>query len=252
MFRTISDEAAVRRSRLPSLSGDQAMADEAASSLECWPAAGGGLLLGTFLAPLSSDTLPCKAGKTLFLRIDTQSQPTAIVPYIRLEPQVVRRAANVIAADLGVHSDGVAIDNRVSGSASLSERRITDLCPICELGFAIMGAVARTLLTKAAADIWKTTPGGCTAVNGMVIAGDAQHKASYADLAPDAALLPLPVAVNLSSGRRVALRADGPRSIKIHRPWIGKDDASNRHKRSGSWAKTGPSSLALRRARAPA
>lgn len=174
------------------------------SSIEVWPAAGGGLLVGMIVRALSGATPLRQTVKNLFLSINTQGLSTVTVPYIRLEPEVLRCAADVITAELRISFGQVVVDNRIADSRSEASY-IADLCPACELGLALLAAVARTLLTTAAAELWNVAVSECVVESGLVLGGSAWRLASYADLASDAALLALPDVVFLTSGRRVAL-----------------------------------------------
>jgi isoquinoline 1-oxidoreductase beta subunit len=171
--------------------------------MEAWPAAGGGLLLGMIVPALSGAAPLRHPIKNLFLRIDEQGQASVIIPYVRLEPEVLVCAAEMIAAELGLSSDRITIDNRLAGPGAA--RTIADLCPACELGLALIAAAARSLLTMAAAEIRCMAPRGGVVGRGMV--RGARRRATYADLTADAALLPLPAVVFLSSGRSIALRS---------------------------------------------
>jgi len=173
------------------------------SSMEAWPAAGGGLLLG-MIVPALSGTAPLRYPiKNLFLRIDGQGQASVIIPYVRLEPEVLVCAAELIAAELDVSSQRITIDNRVA--APDATRTLADLCPVCELGLTLIAAAARSLMKAAAAAAWRVATHDCLIERGMV--RGLRRQASYADLAADAALVSLPAVVFLASGRSIKLRS---------------------------------------------
>jgi isoquinoline 1-oxidoreductase subunit beta len=176
------------------------------SSIEAWPAGGGGLLLGMMVTPAWSGTASTRHPiKNLFLRINTYDLPTAIVPYVRLEREVADCASQVIAEELGITAAEVAIDNPAIDLESGGTRTIVDLCPAAELGLALIAAAGRGLLKAAAAEIWGIPLRDCVTERGMV-RGSSRQRTSYADLAADAALLDLPGIVTLTSGRPIALR----------------------------------------------
>jgi hypothetical protein len=173
-----------------------------ASSIEAWPAVGGGLLLG-MIVPALSGTAPLRHPiKNLFLQIDGRGRPAVIVPYVRLEPEVLLCATELVAAELDIANERITIDNRVVDPDNA--RAIADLCPACELGLTLIAAAARSLLKAAAAEVWSIATRDCVAERGMV--HGLQRWASYADLAADAALLPLPAVVFLASGHPIKLR----------------------------------------------
>jgi len=174
-----------------------------ASSLEAWPAVGGGLLLG-MTVPALSGTAPLRHPiKNLFLCIDGQGQASVIIPYVRLEPEVLACAAELIAAELELSPARITIDNRVADPDAAP--MIADLCPACELGLTLIAAAARSLLKAAAAEAWRMATRDCVIAQGVV--RGARRQAAYADLAADAALLPLPSVVFLASGRSIMLRS---------------------------------------------
>jgi isoquinoline 1-oxidoreductase beta subunit len=171
--------------------------------MEAWPAAGGGLLLGMIVPALASTSPLRHPIKNLFLRIDGQGQASVIIPYVQLEPEVLVCAAELIAAELGLPSERIAIDNRVADPDAA--RTIADLCPACELGLTLIAAAACSLLKAAAAAAWSIATRACVVEDGVV--RGSRRRAAYADLAADAALLPLPRVVFLSSGRSIKLRS---------------------------------------------
>ena len=174
-----------------------------ASSMEAWPAAGGGLLLG-MIVPTFSSTAPLRHPiKNLFLRIDGQGQASVIIPYVRLEPEVLVCAAELIAAELDVSRERITIVNRLADPDAA--RMIADLCPACELGLTLIAAAARSLLKAAAAEARRMATRDCVREHGVV--RGSRRQATYADLAADAALVSLPAVVFLSSGRSITLRS---------------------------------------------
>ena len=178
------------------------------ASIEAWPAAGGGLLLGMIVPPLAGAAPLCRKAKSLFIRIGTIGPVTVIIPYLRLEPEVLRCAAELVAAELDFPTEALAMDNPERGSTSILGRCSADLGPTSELSLMLLAAVARTLLVLAAAELWNIAWYDCLAHNGLVTYTSAQRSASYAELAGEAALLALPGFIALRSGRRIALRPE--------------------------------------------
>jgi isoquinoline 1-oxidoreductase subunit beta len=186
-------------------------------SMEVWPAAGGGMLID-MIAPMLSGSSPIRRTvKNLFLRIDARGLATAVVPYVRLEPGVLRCAADAIATELGISATKIDIDNRPASTTSALSRT-SDLWPTCESAFTLIAAVARTLLVTAAAEDWNIAVSDCVVEKGVVHGRRAQQTASFADLSGHAALLAIPGVVILASGRRVALRMTSMTSPSDRRP----------------------------------
>lgn len=176
-----------------------------ASCLEAWPAAGGGLLIGA-VVPVLQGSAPIRGQlKTLFLRIDTRALPTVIVPYVRLELHAARAAARIVAAELRIASAQLTIDSCVAGSVSDAHRSVARLCADGRIGFAILAAVARSLLTTAAAERWRVAAAACAAKDGLVTGSMPRRSACYGELASEAALLALPNAVSLAAGKLIRL-----------------------------------------------
>lgn len=81
-----------------------------------------------------------------------------------------------------------------------------------------VGAMARLMLVKAAANRWKVAEGQCRAVNGNVV-GPAGKKTGYGDLADDAAKLPTPEKIVFKPAKDFAVigkatrRLDAPAKV---------------------------------------
>lgn len=136
------------------------VAPNLAASLEVWPAAGGGLLLGMNVLVLAGAAPRRQPVKSLFLRVDTQCVARVIVPYARLEAGVARRVSEMMSAKLGVSSGRVAVDNRTAGQRSASEHG-GDLCRSVEASLVLPAAVARSLMIIAAAELRKAAIQDC-------------------------------------------------------------------------------------------
>jgi hypothetical protein len=176
-----------------------------AASLEVWPAAGGGLLLGMNVPVLAGAAPRRQPVKSLFLRVDTQGMSTVIIPYIRLEGGAVRRVAEMTSTELVVSSDRVVVDNRIVGTGATSEQAV-DLCRSGEASLILLAAVARSILIMAAAELRKTPVQDCLVKNGIVHGRHSRPLAPYADLATHAALVPLPSFVVSTAGHRYEIR----------------------------------------------
>lgn len=179
------------------------------SSIEAWPAAGGGLLLGAIVQAISGRAQKRNTVKTLFLRLGLDCLPTVIIPYVCLEPEVASCVAEVVAAEFGSDAGQVTIDNNVNHSTSAAVALLVDLSPAFELNLVVLAAIARTLLATVTETI-------SLCENGRERdreADGAQRSPSLSDLVMDAALLGLPPVITLRSGRRISLRTDGESHI---------------------------------------
>ncbi len=84
--------------------------------------------------------------------------------------------------------------------------------------FRLLGAMARTMLVKAAAQAWRVDAAACVAVKGQVIHQASGRSLGYGDLARSAALLPVP------SARSVRLKT--PESFSLLGTRVGAVDAA--------------------------
>jgi isoquinoline 1-oxidoreductase beta subunit len=179
------------------------------SSLEAWPASGGGLLVGMAIRSLVGDAPFRMAIKTAFLRIDTHGFTTVIVPYVSLESETVRCAAAVVASELGLAPtpDGVAVDQCLVERSGLPARRspLVDLDPESERGLAILAAAGRMLMIRAAAEAWRIDPARCRAMGGTIFDPTGRRSVAFAQIAQDASLQDLPASVRLCSGAQFPL-----------------------------------------------
>ena len=146
--------------------------------------------------------------KNLFLRFGVCGPLTVIIPYVRLEPDALQCATDLVSAELNLCSEQILIDNYVAGSRAGVLRCVVDLSPACEFAFVLLAAVGRALLTTAAAELWGAASADCILKDGSVTCAALGRSASYRDLAGDAALLPLLPAITLGSGLQVVLRDD--------------------------------------------
>lgn len=176
-----------------------------AASISAWPAAGGGLLLGMIVPGWSGRVPSQQRVKNLFLRFGVRGPLTVIIPYVRLEPDALRCAADLVSAELSLCSEQISIDHYVAGTGAIVLRRVVDLGPACEFALVLLAAVGRTLLTMAAAELWGAASADCIPKDGSVTCAALGRSASYRDLAGDAALLPLPPAITLGAGLQVVL-----------------------------------------------
>ncbi|MDQ7251078.1 hypothetical protein [Dongia sedimenti] len=165
------------------------------ASIECWPAAGGGLLVG-LADPMLAGDAPLRAPiKTVFLRLDGNGEIRCILPYVTVdaEPSACIRA--LIAEELAVSEGSVTVDDAASSYG------IVDLHPSVEHNLQVLAAATRALLIAAAADNWQIPALACEVQGGKVRSSG--RAASYREIAVDAALAAVPRTLQLRCGRPV-------------------------------------------------
>jgi isoquinoline 1-oxidoreductase beta subunit len=170
--------------------------------------AGGGLLLAITL-PLRAeilDTLTTNAAfvPNAFLRIDGAGKVTFVSPMIEMGQGTYTSLPMLIAEELEVDVDQVAIEHAPADDqvyvnpaigiqmtgASKSIRGFYG--PLRQAG-----AAARVMLVTAAAQHWKVDPSTCGAENGVVVHSASGRKLDYGALVDAAAKLPVPAKVTL-------------------------------------------------------
>jgi isoquinoline 1-oxidoreductase beta subunit len=172
------------------------------SSLEAWPASGGGLLLGMAVQSLAGD-VPCRAAiKTAFLRVDSGGSPTVIIPYVRLEKETAQCVATVVATELDVPPELIAVDQETVARSGLHAGRppLADLDTECERSLGMLAAAACMLMVGAAAENWSIDPAGCYAAGGAILDPTQGRSVTFAEIVQDAVLQDLPPSVRLRSG----------------------------------------------------
>jgi hypothetical protein len=174
-----------------------------ASSLEAWPAAGGGVLVGITIRALAGEAMLRSAIKTAFLRVDAAGLPTLIIPYVALVPEAAACGAALVAAELGLAAERVAVEHRNGPESDRATPRrlwIIDLGPESECGLALLAAAAHALLIAAAAERWRIRTSACRTIGGSIVDAAGLRTLTFAQVARDAALQDLPALVQLRSG----------------------------------------------------
>ena len=170
--------------------------------------AGGGLLLAIGL-PLRAevrDTLTTNApfAPNAFLRIDRAGKVTFVSPMIEMGQGTYTSLPMLIAEELEVDVDNVAIEHAPADAklyanpaigvqmtgASKSVRGFYG--PLRQAG-----ATARVMLVTAAAQRWEVEPSTCRAENGVIVHAGSGRKLPYGALVDAAAKLPVPEKVAL-------------------------------------------------------
>ena len=171
-------------------------------SIEAWPAAGGGLLVGVAEAAFAGAAPLRPAVKTLFIRIDNTNRITMLLPYVALEEDVRDCIRTLVATELSVPERWLEIRDAGHGHA------MVDIGRQAEHSLQSCAAVVRTLLISAAAENWSLSPDLCHAAQGLVCGLD--RTTGYGDVAADAALGVVPDLVRLRCGRHVFLSPSEP------------------------------------------
>jgi isoquinoline 1-oxidoreductase beta subunit len=171
-------------------------------------AIGGGLLLGFGLPARSEirDTLTTGApfAPNAFLRIDRAGKVTFVMPMIEMGQGTYTSLPMLIAEELEVDVDKVAIEH----SPADDKLYVNPLIGLQMTGASTAirgmyvplrqaGATARVMLVTAAAQRWKVDPSTCRAENGAVVHAPTGRKLGYGAVVDAAAKLPVPEKVAL-------------------------------------------------------
>jgi isoquinoline 1-oxidoreductase subunit beta len=177
------------------------------SFLSATSAIGGGLLLGFGLPARGevSDTLTTDApfAPNAFLRIDSASKVTFVMPMIEMGQGTYTSLPMLIAEELEVDVDKIAIEHSPPDNAYINPLigiQMTGGSTAIRAMYVPLrraGATARVMLVTAAAQRWKVDPSTCRATNGSVVHAPSGRKLGYGALADAAAKLPVPEKVAL-------------------------------------------------------
>jgi isoquinoline 1-oxidoreductase beta subunit len=178
------------------------------SFLTATAAIGGGLLLG-FAVPARSeirDTLTTGApfAPNAFLRIDRAGKVTFVMPMIEMGQGTYTSLPMLIAEELEVDVDKVAIehspaDDKVYVNPLIGIQMTGASTAIRSMYVPLRraGATARVMLVTAAAQRWKVDPSTCRAENGTVVHAPTGRKLGYGALVDAAAKQPVPEKVTI-------------------------------------------------------
>jgi isoquinoline 1-oxidoreductase subunit beta len=173
--------------------------------------AGGGLLVGTYLRfgparALAQAALPKNFVPNAFISIAPNGIVSLIAPNSEMGQGAKTALPMIIAEELDVAWDQVRVTQG-------------DLNPAYGRQFAVgsgstpgnftplrqAGATARALLMTAAAQAWNVPVGECTTAQGAVLHAASNRRATYGELAGQAALLPAPAGVTLKDPKNFKL-----------------------------------------------
>jgi len=171
-------------------------------------AIGGGLTLGFGLPTRGEvrDSLTTDApfAPNAFLRIDRAGNVTFVMPLIEMGQGTYTSLPMLIAEELEVDVDKVAIehsppDDKVYANPLIGVQLTGGSTAIRALYVPLRnaGATARVMLVTAAAQRWNVDPSACHAENGVVVHAPTGRKLGYGKLVDAAAKLPVPEKVLL-------------------------------------------------------
>ena len=173
-------------------------------------AIGSGLMLG-FGLPARGEvrdglTTDAPFAPNAFLRIDRAGKVTFVMPMIEMGQGTYTSLPMLIAEELEVDIDKVAIehsppDDKVYVNPLIGVQ-MTGGSTAIRATYVLLrhaGATARVMLMTAAAKRWNVDPSTCHAKNGVVVHGPTGRRLDYGSLVDDAAKLPVPDNVTLKA-----------------------------------------------------
>jgi isoquinoline 1-oxidoreductase subunit beta len=170
--------------------------------LQASAAAGGGFMLSMRLPGSGIDA---KAGEgdrfapNAFIRIDGDGKITLVMPYVEMGQGTYTSIPMLIAEELEVDLKQVRLehappDNKLYMNPLLGEQATGNSNAVRGAWKPLReaGATARTMLVAAAAKRWNVDPASCHARSGEVLHPPTSKRATYGELAADAAHMPVP------------------------------------------------------------
>jgi isoquinoline 1-oxidoreductase beta subunit len=185
------------------------------NAIQAGLAVGGGLLLGLRLnspGPAAAADADAGFAPDAFIRIDRQGAVTLIMPNTECGQGIWTSTAMLIAEELEVGLDQVALEpappNAALYSSPLLQQQATGGSASTRGDWVRMreaGAVARTMLIATAAARWSVDPATCTAARATVNHPPTGRALPYGALADDAARQPVPSKVPLKDPAKFTL-----------------------------------------------
>jgi isoquinoline 1-oxidoreductase subunit beta len=170
-------------------------------------AAGGGLMLSLHLSPADGDAKAAEGDRfapNAFIRIDGDGQITLIMPYVEMGQGTYTSIPMLIAEELEVDLKQVRLEhappnNKLYINPLLGEQATGNSNAVRGAWQPLRqaGATARMMLVAAAAKRWNVDPASCRAQSGEVLHPPTGRRATYGELAADAAHMPVPQNVAL-------------------------------------------------------
>jgi isoquinoline 1-oxidoreductase subunit beta len=175
--------------------------------LQAGAVAGGGLALSLHLPPAGRDAEAAEGDRfapNAVIRIDSDGQITLIMPYVEMGQGTYTSIPMLIAEELEVDLKQVRLEhapanNKLYMNPLLGEQATGNSNAVRGAWKPLReaGATARTMLVAAAAKRWNVDPASCSAQSGEVLHPPTNRRATYGELAADAAHMPVPQNVAL-------------------------------------------------------
>ena len=175
--------------------------------LRAGAAVGGGFVLGLCLPGAGVDA---EAGEgdqfapNAFIRVDGDGRVTLVMPYVEMGQGTYTSIPMLIAEELEVdlkqvHLEHAPPNNKLYMNPLLGEQATGNSNAVRGAWKPLReaGATARTMLIAAAAKRWNVDPASCRAQSGEVRHPPTSRRATYGELAADAARMPVPQNVAL-------------------------------------------------------
>lgn len=195
-------------------------------------AAGGGLMLGLHWSETEASTLEVVTGKAFasanrfnsYLSISPDNIITIMSPNPELGQNIKTSFPLIVAEELDADWSKVKVLQAPLDPSSF-ERQVTGgsgAVPHSWQRLRKAGATARQMLLEAAAKKWRVPASSLTAANSVVQHKDSGRKASYGELANDAATLPVPADVPLKNIKDFKLIGTAVRNVDNREMITGK------------------------------
>ncbi|MCI0431777.1 MAG: xanthine dehydrogenase family protein molybdopterin-binding subunit [Rhodospirillales bacterium] len=196
------------------------------SVLQVGAAVGGGLLLSLSLSFARSEAGSANADRFVpnaFIRIDKDGRIVLTMPYVEMGQGTYTAIPMLIAEELEVDLNQVELEHAppneklyVNPMLGVQATGNSNAIRGAWIPLRQAGATARIMLVSAAAVRWKVDPASCHARNGEVLHGPTGRRATYGDLAADAARMPAPDNVTLK--RPEAFKLIGTAAKRLDTP----------------------------------
>jgi isoquinoline 1-oxidoreductase subunit beta len=173
--------------------------------LQAGAAAGGGLMLSLRLPFANAEAAGADSFvPNAFIRIDGDGQIVLTMPYVEMGQGTYTSIPMLIAEELEVELKQVRLEpappnEKLYANPLLGVQATGNSNAIRGAWQPLRqaGAIARTMLVSAAAKRWNVDPASCRAQTGQVLHAPTGRRATYGELAADAARLPVPESVAL-------------------------------------------------------
>jgi isoquinoline 1-oxidoreductase beta subunit len=172
-------------------------------------AVGGGLLVGFRVSPVTAQSSPSAPSPNAFVRIDRTSRVTLILPYVEMGQGAYTSQAQLLAEELDVGLDQVALQAAPPDESLYSHPILRDQITGGSMGLRgswdtlrLAGASARAMLIAAAAQRWQVDVDQCSTRRGEVLHAASNRRLAYGEVADAAARLPVPNDVVLKDPSR--------------------------------------------------